>query len=82
MSVKSQAFFIFIELLYREADLKFNVVNLLLASTAIKREKFAKNKKKYFKGKVVIFTVETLITFQYPVDLLTFLELYFSSKYL
>ena len=81
MSVKSQAFFIFIELLYREADLKFNVVNLLLASTAIKREKFAKNKKKYFKGKVVIFTVETL-TFQYPVDLLTFLELYFSSKYL
>ena len=31
---------------------------------------------KYFKGKVVISTVRSLILRQYPVDLLTFLELY------
>ena len=31
---------------------------------------------KYFKGKVVTFTVQSLILYQYPVDLLTFLELY------
>ena len=29
-----------------------------------------------FKGKVVTFTVESLILYQYSVDLLTFLELY------
>ena len=38
---------------------------------------------KYFKGKVVTFTVQSLILYQYPVDLLTFLEVYQeSSKYL
>ena len=38
---------------------------------------------KYFKAKVAIFTVQSLILNQYPVDLLTFLELYLkSSKYL
>ena len=38
---------------------------------------------KYFKGKVVTFTVQRLILYQYPVDLLTFLGLYQkSSKYL
>ena len=31
---------------------------------------------KYFKGKVVTFTVQSLILNQYPVDLLTILELY------
>ena len=31
---------------------------------------------KYLKGKVVTFTVKSLILCQYPVDLLTFLELY------
>ena len=31
---------------------------------------------KYFKGKVVTFTVHSLILYQYPVDLLTFFELY------
>ena len=31
---------------------------------------------KYLKGKVVTFTVQSLILCQYPVDLLTFLELY------
>ena len=31
---------------------------------------------KCFKGKVVMFTVQSLILYQYPVDLLTFLELY------
>ena len=37
---------------------------------------------KYFKGKVVTFTVQSLILYQYPVDLLTFLEVYQeSSKY-
>ena len=30
-----------------------------------------KRKKKYFKGKVVIFTVQRLILYQYPVDFLT-----------
>ena len=30
----------------------------------------------YFKGKVVTFTVQTLLLYQYPADLLTFLELY------
>ena len=44
--------------------------------TAVKREKFAKRKEKYCKGKVVTFTVQSLILYQYPVDLLTFLELY------
>ena len=29
----------------------------------------------YFKGKVVTFTVQSLILYKYPVDLLTFLEL-------
>ena len=52
--------------------------------TAVKREKFVKNKsEKYFKGKAVNFTVQRLIFFQYPVDLQTFLELYLKrSKYL
>ena len=31
---------------------------------------------KYFKGKVVTFNVQSLIRYQYPVDLLTCLELY------
>ena len=31
---------------------------------------------KYFKGKVVTLTVQSLILYQYPVDLLTFFELY------
>ena len=31
---------------------------------------------KYFKGKVVTFTVQSLILYQYPVDLQTFFELY------
>ena len=31
---------------------------------------------KYFKGKVVTFTVQSLILYQYPVDLLTVLEHY------
>ena len=31
---------------------------------------------KHFKGKVVTFTVQSLILYQYPVDLLTFLGLY------
>ena len=31
---------------------------------------------KYFKGKVVTFTVQSLILYQYPVDLLIVLELY------
>ena len=31
---------------------------------------------KYFRGKDVTFTVQTLILYQYPVDLLTVLELY------
>ena len=31
---------------------------------------------KYFKGKVDIFTVQRFILYQYPVDLLTFSELY------
>ena len=33
-------------------------------------------REKYFKGKVFISTVRSLILRQYPVDLLTFLELY------
>ena len=35
---------------------------------------------KYFKGKVVTFTVQCLILYQYPVDLLTFFELYERSS--
>ena len=36
-----------------------------------------------FKVDVVVFTVQSLILYQYPVDVLTFLELYFkSSNYL
>ena len=31
---------------------------------------------KYFKGKVVTLTVQGLILYQYPADLLTFFELY------
>ena len=31
---------------------------------------------KYRKGKAVTFTVQSFILYQYPVDLLTFLELY------
>ena len=31
---------------------------------------------KYFQGKVVTFTVQSVILYQYPVDLLTFFELY------
>ena len=38
---------------------------------------------KYFKGKVIIFTVPSLILYQYPVDLLTYWELCQKSyKYL
>ena len=51
------------------------------ALTAVKREKFAKNKKNHgLKGKVVTFTVQSLILHQYPVDLLTVLELYYKSS--
>ena len=31
---------------------------------------------KYFKGKVFTLTVQSLIIYQYPVDLLTYLEFY------
>ena len=42
-----------------------------------------KKQEKYSIGKVVIFTVQSLILNQYPVNLLTFLEVYLeSSKYL
>ena len=42
-----------------------------------------KKQEKYFRGKVVIFTVQTSILYQHPVDLQAFLELYLkSSKYL
>ena len=34
-----------------------------------------KKEEKYFKGKVAIFTVQSFILDQYPVDLLTYLEL-------
>ena len=44
--------------------------------TAVKREKFAKIQENDFKGKLVTFTVQSLILYQYPVDLLSFLELY------
>ena len=38
---------------------------------------------KYVTGKVLTFIVQSLILYQYPVDLLTFLELYYkSSKHL
>ena len=40
-----------------------------------KRE-FCEKQEDYFKGKVVTFTVQSLILCQYPVDLLTFLEVY------
>ena len=36
-----------------------------------KRE-FGEKQEKYFKGKVVTFTVQSLIPYQYPVDLLSF----------
>ena len=35
---------------------------------------------KYFKGKVVTLTVQSLILYQYPVDILTFFELYEKSS--
>ena len=31
---------------------------------------------KYFKGKVIVFTAQSLILYQYPVNLLTYLKLY------
>ena len=31
---------------------------------------------KYFKGKVIVFTIQRLILYQYSVNLLTYLELY------
>ena len=34
-----------------------------------------KKQEKYFKGKVVTLTVQSLILYQYPVNLLTFFEL-------
>ena len=40
--------------------------------TAVKREKY----EKYFKDKGIIFTVESLIIYQYPVGLLKLFELY------
>ena len=50
-----------------------------LCLTTVKRKKFAKKRKeKYFKGKVVIFTVQSSIPYQYSIDLLkksTVLEL-------
>ena len=59
---------------------------LLLAAfqlTVVKREKFAKIQEKYFNTRVVIFTVQRLIFYQCPVNLLTCFELYFQSpKYL
>ena len=45
--------------------LQFNVrLNYIL--TAVKREKFAKKKGKYAKGKLVTFSVKSLILYQYP----------------
>ena len=35
-----------------------------------------KKQEQHFKGKVVTFTIQSLILYQYPVDLLTFFELY------
>ena len=39
-------------------------------------KEICEKQEKYFKGKVVIFTVQSLILYQYPVSLLTYLELY------
>ena len=38
--------------------------------------KICEKQGKYSKGKVVTFTVQSSILYQYPVDLLTFFELY------
>ena len=40
-----------------------------------KRE-ICEKQEKYLKAKVVTFPVQSLILYQYPADLLTFLELY------
>ena len=39
-------------------------------------KQICEKQEKYFKGKVLTFTVQSLILCQYPVDLLTVLELY------
>ena len=39
-------------------------------------KEICEKQEKYCKGKVVTFTVQNLILYQYPVDLRTFLELY------
>ena len=48
----------------------------VLLLTAVKREKQKKTTKKHFKGKVFIFIVQSMIPYQFAVDLLTYLELY------
>ena len=39
-------------------------------------ESNCEKQEKFFKGKIVILTVQCLIPYQYPVDLLTYLDLY------
>ena len=48
--------------------------------TAVKRNKYAKNKKTASKGRLSYFSVQMLALYQYPVDLLTFLQLYLKSS--
>ena len=45
---------------------------LIWPLTAVKREKICEKQEKYCKGKVVTSTVQILIPYQYPVDLLPF----------
>ena len=50
--------------------------NLLKTLDRGQSREICEKQEKYFKGKVVTFTVHSLILNQYPVDLLTFFELY------
>ena len=42
----------------------------------VQTREICEKQEKYFKGKIVTCTVESLILYQYPVDLLTLLELH------
>ena len=60
---------------------KYNstVISVAVSSSCFDRSQtreICKKQENYFKGKVVTFTVQSLLLYQYLVDLLTFLELY------
>ena len=65
-----------LHVLARRQQTDINLVMVFGVLTSGQTRELCEKQEKYFKGNVVTFTVQSLILFLYPVDLLTFSERY------